>query len=275
MRITFDPYKAAGIGLMQGRPLAENDRGEDTLGVVVNRTLADMAWPDENPIGKLIRNNDVELDWTARVVGVVENVRQWGPDVPPRPEMFTMPDRAWGRSPFLVVRSDRNALDLAPAIRKELAKLDPDLPLGRVRTFQMVMDQAMQGHQAVAQLIDFFMITGLLLAAVGIYGTLSFTVAQRTREFGLRVALGAMRRDILKLVLHQGALWMLIGITAGIAGVMLSSRALSSMVYGVEAIDPLSMIGATVAVTLATLLASFMPANRASGVDPQVALRTD
>jgi predicted permease len=273
--ITPGYFDAAGIALLQGRTLEESDRGEDTLGVVVNQTLVEMAWPEENPIGKLIRNNDAELEWTARVVGVVENIRQWGPEEPPRPEMFTMPDRAWGRSPFLVVRSEREAIHLAPAIRKGLARLDSDLPLGRVRTFQMVMDQAMQGHQAVAQLIDFFMITGLLLAAVGVYGTLSFTVAQRNREFGLRVALGAMRGDILRLVLHQATLWMLIGIVAGVVGVFLSSRALSSIVYGVESIDPLSMLGATLAVALAILLASLLPARRASVVDPQIALRTD
>ncbi len=273
--ITPGYFKAAGIALLQGRTLEDGDRGEDTLGVVVNRTLAEIAWPDKNPVGKLIRNSDSEPRWTARVVGVVESVRQWGPDVPPRPEMFTMPDRAWGRSPFLVVRSDRDAIHLAPAIRKELARLDPDLPLGRVRTLQMVLDQAMQGHQAVAGLIDFFMITGLLLAGVGIYGTLSFTVAQRTREFGVRVALGAMRGDILKLVLRQGTLWMLVGIVAGIAGAFLSSRALGSMVYGVEPIDPLSMTGASVAVAVATLLASLLPATRASIVDPMTAVRAE
>ena len=273
--ITPGYFKAAGIALLQGRTLEDGDRGEDTLGVVVNRTLAEIAWPDKNPVGKLIRNSDSEPRWTARVVGVVESVRQWGPDVPPRPEMFTMPDRAWGRSPFLVVRSDRDAIHLAPTIRKELARLDPDLPLGRVRTLQMVLDQAMQGHQAVAGLIDFFMITGLLLAGVGIYGTLSFTVAQRTREFGVRVALGAMRGDILKLVLRQGTLWMLVGIVAGIAGAFLSSRALGSMVYGVEPIDPLSMTGASVAVAVATLLASLLPATRASIVDPMTAVRAE
>ena len=273
--ITPGYFKAAGIALLQGRTLDETDRGEENLGVVVNQALAELAWPDENPIGKLVRNSDSETQMDGPCGRGGRKRPSMGTRHPAEArnvhharQLHGVDPRFWWSVPTATPSTwPRSSAGNWPA----WIPICPWAASGPSKWY----GSGHAGPSGSGQLIDFFMITGLILAAVGIYGTLSFTVAQRTREFGLRVALGAMRGDILKLVLRQGTLWILIGIVAGVVGAFLSSRALGSMVYGVESIDPLSMIAATTAVAVATLLASLLPARRASGVDPQIALRMD
>jgi predicted permease len=273
--ITPGYFAAAGIGLLRGRTLAPGDATGDNIGVVVNRTLADKCWPGQDPLGKIIHGNNAKPWFTAHVVGVVENVRQWGPEMDPQPEIYWTPDRAWGQTIFLIVRSAQPAGQLAGALRREIARLDPDLPLARVRTLQEVVNDATQGQRAVTGLVDFFMAAALGLVAVGLYGTLSYHVLQRTREIGVRMAIGAVRRDIVQLVFRQGAAWVLAGVALGAGGALALATALRAMVYGVNPLNPLSLLAGAVGVLVAAMLACWLPARRAAKVDPMVALRAE
>jgi predicted permease len=273
--ITPGYFAAAGLAVLRGRTLEPGDAGEKEIGVVVNRVLADKCWPGEDPMGKIIRPNSADAWFQARVVGVVESVRQWGPETDPRPELYWAPDRAWGQTVFLVVRSAQPASRLAGALRSELAQIDPDLPLADIRTLQEVVNQATQGQRAVTGLVDFFMAAALGLVAVGLYGTLSYHVLQRTREIGVRVAVGASRRDIVILVFRQGAGWVLAGVVLGSAGALGLAALLRSMIYGVNPLNPVSLLAGAAAVAVAAMLACWLPARRASRVDPIVALRAE
>ena len=273
--ITPGYFAAAGIALLRGRTLEPGDAGEDTIGVVINRALADKCWPGQDPLGKIIRPNSVKAWYHARVVGVVESVRQWGPEMDPRPEIYWTPDRAWGQTIFLIVRSPHPASQLAGALRREVAKLDPDLPLAEIRTLQEVVDQATQGQRVVTGLVDFFMAVALGLVAVGLYGTLSYHVLQRTREIGVRMAVGAGRRNIVSLVFGQGARWVLAGVAIGVAGALALATLLRSMIYGVNPLNPVTLLVGAGAVIAAAMLACWLPARRASRVDPMVALRAE
>ncbi len=273
--ITLGYFNAAGIALLHGRTLEPGDVGEDVIGVVVNRTLAEKCWPGEDPLGKIIRPSGPQAWFHARVVGVVESVRQWGAETPPNPEIYWTPEHAWGQGVFLVVRSAQPAAQLTPALRRAVAALDPDLPLAEVRTLQEVIDDATKGERAIAGLVDFFMATALGLVAVGLFGTLSYHVLQRTREIGIRLALGASRREIVRLVFRQGSGWVLAGVVLGIAGALALTSVLQAMVYGMESANPFALFIATAAVAAAAALACWLPARRAARVDPIIALRSE
>jgi ABC-type antimicrobial peptide transport system permease subunit len=193
----------------------------------------------------------------------------------PRPEIFWTPDRAWGQTIFLLVRSPRPAAQLAPVLRHELVKLDPDLPLARIRTLRTLVHEATQGQRAVTGLVDFFMAAALGLVAIGLYGTLSYHVLQRTREIGVRVALGAARRDIVRLVFRQGSSWVLVGVALGAGGALLLATALRAMVYGIDTLNPFTLLAAAAAVGVAAFVACWLPARRAARINPLDALRAE
>jgi ABC-type antimicrobial peptide transport system permease subunit len=206
---------------------------------------------------------------------VVENVRQWGPTQDPRPEIYWTPEHAWGRTLNLVLRSPQNADFLANELRRLLAELDPDLPLGRVRTFQTVVDEATKGSRAITSLVDCFMAVALILVSVGLYGTLSYHVFQRTREIGVRMALGADASGIILLVARQGANWVLSGLALGALAALGLASLVKSMIYGVGPINSFAMGIAGLCVMVAAGFACWLPARRASKLDPVVALRSD
>ena len=273
--VTPGYFAAMGLAQLHGRTLEPGDAGEDNIGVVVNRTLAETCWPGKDPLGQIIRSDGRKAWFHARVVGVVESARQWGAEADLKPELYWSPERAWGETLFLIVRSPLPAATLGPQIRRAAATLDPEVPLTRIRTMQRVVDDATQGQRAVTGLVNFFMALTLGLLAVGLYGTLSYQVLQRTREIGVRMALGAGRNSILALVLQQGTVWVAVGIVLGIAGAVALATTLHAMVYGMTAINPLTLLAAAVVVAIAAFVACWLPARRASRVDPIVALRTE
>lgn len=276
--VTTDYFASMGITLLQGRNLRpEDDMNEDgILGVVVNRTLAERSWPDENPIGQILRANSPDKPWfTGTIVGVVEDVKQWGASAPMQPEMYTTPPKHWGNTAYLIVRSTQPAALLAPSIRREVSALDNELALEGVRTLKQVLADATQSERAVAGLINFFMATALGLVAVGLYGTLSYNILQRTREIGVRMAIGALSGDILSLVFDQGIRWVAIGVGLGIGGTFALSSVLESTIHGMEGITATPLLIATLVVTLAGTIAIWLPARRAAKLDPLTALRID
>jgi len=273
--VTPGYFAAAGIPLLQGRTLRAGGVGTNVNDVVVNRALAEKCWPGKDPLGKIIRPNAAVAWFQVRVVGVVGNVCRSAGEPKPPPQMYWTIDRAWGKNTFLVVRSQRPGGTLAPVLQHSIAELDPDLPLSRIRTFQTMVHEATQDSRIVAWLTNYCMIVAIGLVAIGLYGTLSYHVLQRTREIGVRMALGASRRDVVHLIFRQGFGWVLMGITIGIGGALAVTTTLRAMVYEVNPLNPLSLTAATGAVALAAAVACWLPARRASRVDPMAALRCE
>lgn len=276
--VTEGYFETMGIKLLRGRNLTPaDDMSEDGhLGVVVNQTFAERAWPDQDPIGEIFRANQPEDPWyTATVVGVVESNRQWGPTSPVQAEMFTTPPRHWGNSVHINLRSTQSAEFLTPLLREVVQRLDRELALENIRTFDQVVQDGTAGERAMAGLVNFFMATALGLVAVGLYGTLSYHIAQRTREIGVRMAIGALAGDIQKMVFRQGLVWVAIGVVLGIAGTFALGEVLASIIYGMEGVTPTPLMLATGAVCLAALIAIWVPARRAARLDPIEALRVD
>jgi len=273
--VTPGYFAAAGIGVVRGRTLIPGDAGTDSFGVVVNRTLADKCWPNQDPLGKVIRPNTSTPWFHARVVGVVESVRQWGPDSEPRPELYWTPERTWGQRVFILLRTQGSAASLSSLLRKELASIDPDLPLARIRTLKTVVEESTIGQRSLAVMVDTCMFVAMGLLAMGLFGTMSYHVLQNTREIGVRMALGAMPGDVLRMVLRQGIVWATIGVSLGVAGTLALSGTLKSMILGLDGLNLAALGGAAVAIAAATLLACWLPARRAAAVDPMDALRAE
>lgn len=273
-----DYFSTMNIGFLRGRALSPaDDMGEEGhLGVVINQAFVEKAWPDTDPIGQVFRANQPEDPWyTATVVGVVEDVRQWSATAAPRPEMYTTPPGHWGNTVHLNLRSSQPASFLAPQLREVIKRLDRELALENVRTFNQVVRDATASERALTGLVDFFMVAALGLVAVGLYGTLSFHILQRTREIGVRMAIGAMSGDILQLVFRQGLRWVAAGITVGLIGTFALTSILESLVYEMEGLTATPLILATLVVALAATIAIWIPARRASRLDPLKALHLD
>lgn len=274
--VTEDYFTTMGLKLLRGRTLLPEDRTGEIRGVVVNQACVDQAWPKKDPIGEIMRANQPEKPWyVVRVVGVVENVKQWGATAEVQPEMYTAPEGHWGRRINLVLRTPLPVAELVPSLRRELAAIDAELALKDVRTMQQVVLQSTRGERAMTGLVNFFMATALGLVAVGLYGTLSYSVQQRTREIGVRVAMGALKGDIVRLVFAQGGRWVGIGLLLGLGGSMALASALKSIVYKMEGLTVAPLAVAMAAVGVAALLACWLPARRAAKLDPLDALRAD
>jgi ABC-type antimicrobial peptide transport system permease subunit len=235
--------------------------------------LADTYWPEQDPIGRRIRSNSAEPWFQATVIGVVADIRQWGAEHPAIPEMYlphALRDQDWAT---LVVRTSGDAHTQISSLRRVVAALDGDLALANVRTMNEVLGKSTGPRRFLTQLVNLFMATTVILAMVGIYGTLSYTVSQRQREIGVRMTLGAVRRHILAFVFRQAAVWVLAGLVIGLVLTIAFSFLLRSAVYGVDPLNPLVLFMGLVVVGGATGAACLLPARRAAKIDPMTALR--
>jgi predicted permease len=273
--VTPNYFAAADIPMLHGETLKRSDAGWGNIGIVVNRAFADKYWPGQNPLGKIVRPNSPQASYHAHVVGVVENVRQWGPASQPQPQVYFTIDHFWGNTIFLVVRSTKPAAALAPALRRAVAELDPDLPLSNIRTFKDVLRHATLIERVTTVMANGCTVAAILMAAIGLYGTLSYHVQQRTREMGVRIALGADRGNLIRLVFRQGMVWVLPGIILGIIGALASAKGLRTCVYDVNTISPAALVLSTSTVFFAAGLACLIPAYRAAKVEPMEALRCE
>jgi len=272
--VTDRYFDAIGIPLIEGRTVRDGDNDPAEYGVVVNRTLAEDAWPDQSAVGKLIRSADWPTRWTARVVGVVEDVQQFS-ERRPRPEIyFPFGYNLWARN-RLVVRTHGDPLAMLPQIREAVARIDADVPLADERTMGDLFVETTLHRRFLTLLVDLFTLTAVILAIAGIYGNMSYHVVQRTHELGVRKALGAGRRDLLAMVLRHALKLAAIGVAIGLFGTFNLSFVAGHLAYGIEPLDPVYLAGGTGFVLIIAVLAAAMPALRAARVDPIEALRVE
>ncbi len=259
------------IPLVRGRAFSDTDRPESPAVAVVNQTMAQTYWRGSDPIGKLIRLP--ERGATARIVGVVGDVKQYNLDDLDAAQVYLPQAQAPDIFATLVVRVAGNPMALAGALRHAVWSVDPDQPVWKIRTVEFLLDESVGSRRILMLLLEIFSLLALALAAIGIYGLLSYTTSQRIREIGVRLALGAQRRDVLRLILGEGLRLAAGGLALGFLGALGLTRFLSSQLFGVSATDPPTFAGVAALLCAVVLLASYLPARRAMRVDPIVALR--
>ncbi|MDI1248774.1 MAG: ABC transporter permease [Lacunisphaera sp.] len=270
-------FKAMGLTLLRGRLLTAADTEGTQLVVVVDRLLTDRWWPGQDPLGKRISrggSDDKPTIWT--IVGVVAPIKFQSLEEDVKKETLYFP---YAQTPrlnlYLAVKTAGDPATLTAAVREAVRSADPEQPVFDIRTMQQRMDEIAQSRRAPMLLISLFSGVALLLAVLGVYGVLAFSVAQRTTEFGVRLALGATAGDIAALVLRQGTRLVLLGIGAGLAGYLALSSLIGQLLYGIAPTDPLTLALAPVVLAASALLACWLPARKATRVNPIEALRAD
>jgi putative ABC transport system permease protein len=276
-------FQTVGIPLRAGRHFTSQDAANAPGVCIVNQTLASRFWPDEDPIGKQIRalGSPTSAD-PLTIVGVVGDVKEMlDPRAPltldPQPTIYRTYLQSSSPSGMMTLslRTKTDPLSMATALRREIQALDKDLPVTGVRTARQALVESMARPRFNTLLLGLFAGAALLLAAVGVYGVMAYAVSQRTQEIGIRMALGAQRRDILKLALGQGLKLTVIGLGIGLAGASALTRVIASQLYGVTATDPATFIVIPLLLTAVAFVASYIPTRRAMKVDPMVVLRRD
>jgi predicted permease len=276
-RITPDSLRATRVRLIRGRYFTPQDIDTAPQVCIVDTTFTEAAWPNDNPLGKRIavrgENNDPKKPIWMNVVGIVAHVKNYGVDQPSRVETYIpyAQDPVGGGS--LVVRSPGDPASLVEAIRTAMKSLDPDIPLSQVRELASITEDNVAPRRFSVLLLSAFAALALVLAAVGIYGVMAFTVTQRSREIGIRMALGAQPGQVLQLILRQAGKLMLIGIGVGFVSALALTRLMAGLLFGVSADDPATFASVALLLTGVALLACYIPARRAMRVDPMVALR--
>jgi putative ABC transport system permease protein len=278
-----------GIAVRRGRAFTEHDIAGSQQVAIINETLARRFFPDEDPLGKTVwagppesllppEAQTPENRFVRRtIVGVVADVKGSSLEKAANAEVFVPYDQnkreGWNNALMLAVRTTAAPQSALASIREEVHGLDPDQPLTGVATMEERLTQSLSQPRFSTLLLGLFAGVALLLAAVGIFGVMSYVVAQRTHEIGIRMALGAQRRDVLKLIVGHGMRLTLIGLAIGLAASFALTRLMSSLLFGVSATDPVTFSVISLVLASVALLACYLPARRATKVDPMVALR--
>jgi len=271
--ITPEYFSTMGMPLLKGRNFTRADDASTTLVAIVNEALAQKAFPGQDPIGKYIYDFGPD-NQQLQIVGVIGNIRHVSLADAPRPEVYQPLGQATWTSMFMVVRSKTDGPDaLISAAQNAVWSVNRDVPLPNVRTMEEVIGRSVQRRTFAMLLLAIFAGLAMLLAAIGLYGVMSYSVSQRTREIGVRLALGAQRADVLRLVVGQGMTLVAAGVGLGIVAALALTRLMSGLLFGVSARDPLVFSLFAVLLITVALIASYVPARRAAKVDPMVALR--
>ncbi|HZI17673.1 MAG TPA: ABC transporter permease [Pyrinomonadaceae bacterium] len=273
-RASPDYFKAMSIPLVRGRYFAESDTPDAPGVAIIDETMAKKYWPDEDPLGKRIsfEGGAQNRKW-REIVGIVGHVRSVALEGDSRVQYYVPYAQATQTVVFLAVRAEGDPTALAGAVRGNIRSIDPDLPVYKVTTMERLVADSLAQRRFSVFLFGVFAALALVLAVVGLYGVMSYTVLQRTHEIGLRMALGAQARHILRMVLGQGLGLVAVGLAVGLLGAFALTRLMSSLLYGVSATDPLTYAGIALLLASVALIASYIPARHATRVDPMIALR--
>jgi putative ABC transport system permease protein len=268
-----DYFQTMGIPLVKGRTFSEREQTVPSHVVVINETLAREMFPDEDPIGKRLFIQMMNDPPACEIIGVVGDVKHSGLDQQPRSMTYWPHVELAYPGMTLVARTEGGPLGYVTAVRREVQALDNDQPIANVYTMEQLLSESVARARFSATLLAIFAGVALVLAAVGIYGVMSYAVTQRTHEIGIRMALGADQAAVMRMVIRQGMTLAVIGVGAGVAASLALTQLLASLLFGVRATDPLTFITIALALTGVALGACFVPARRATKVDPMVALR--
>jgi putative ABC transport system permease protein len=267
-------FAAMNIPLLQGRDFSESDTTNAPLALIVSEAFIRQFGLGTNVLGRRLKISDSRRR-ESEIIGVVKDVK--GNDVasPPRGAMYRSYKQFCRGHMALVIRTQRDPLDVTRAVRAELDQLDKDLPLENIRTMTQLVESAVAERKLSVRLLSGFAAVALLLAAIGLYGVLAYSVSQRTREIGIRVALGAQHRDVLGLVIGQGMRLALFGIALGLIGAFALTRVLQRLLFEIKPTDPPTFVTVTMLLSLVAFFACWLPARRATKVDPMEALRCE
>lgn len=269
-----DYFRSMAIPLLSGRAFTDQDTDGAPEIVIINNTMAKRFWPDEDPIGKRLKFGNYQSNNTWRtVVGVIGDVKHFGLNAKFEPEIYTPFQQDPASSMTLVVRTQGAPLNSVNTLRSEVQTVDKNQPVHNVRTLEAVVADAVSGGRGYTILLAMFSVLSLILAAVGIYGVMSHSVAQRTQEIGIRMALGARPADVLKLVVRQGMVLAAIGLLVGLIGALGLTRFISSFLFGISVMDITSYAVICAVLAVVALFACYIPARKAMAVDPAIALR--
>jgi putative ABC transport system permease protein len=270
--VSRDYFRTMRIPVLAGRAFEESDGSESPRIVVINQTMAKTFWPDRSPVGDRLRRGGPNTPWST-IIGVAADVKQAGLDQNAGNEIYYLNDQVPARTQYLVVRAHRDPLALAGSVRDEIRRIDPSLPVAEVRTMEQVIFDSVARPRFLMVLVLMFSAIALGLVAVGTYGILSHTVAQRAREIGVRIALGARGGQVLRMILIQGGCLAVGGLLLGVAGALGLRRILAGLLFGIQPTDPAVFLVVAAVVALVSLAACYLPARRATRVDPLTAFR--
>ena len=271
--VSSEYFAAMGVPLVKGRLFDEREVKDAQQTVIVNENLAQRFWPNQDPIGKRLERGDTE-PW-RNVVGVVRDTKQFSVDMEPPISIYHSHEQFPIGTMFVVVRSSADAGTLTSSITKEIRALDPELPAFEFRTMDQRLSDALSRRRFSTFLLGVFATVALILAAIGLYGVLAYSVTQRTQEIGIRMALGAQPGRIMMTVVRSSLVLSVVGVVIGLAGAFVLTRLLSSLLYGVSATDTTTFVTPPIILLVVAFLASYFPARRAARVDPTVALRSE
>ena len=277
--VSGDYFRVLGVPLLAGRSFGELDRPGSTPVAIVSQRLARLVWPDTNPLGQTLERAGRQHE----VVGIVgdirgsdiQGLRGGGPDREPRAAVYFAAGQLPQRTMTLLVRPSGSPTTVAGGIREAVRQLDGTLPLPQVRPLRDWFAESVAPTQLTTTLAAVFAVCALLLTSVGIYGVLAYTVASRTREIGVRMAMGATRRNVMGLVLREGMTWAGSGILLGLLGAFAAASVIATLLFDVPAHDPVTFATVGAVVALVALMACSIPAARAVRVDPTMAMRTE
>jgi putative ABC transport system permease protein len=264
-------FEALRIPLLRGRNFTEQEARQSAKVVIISDLLARQVFPNEEPLGKRLVMSMGD-NAAFEIIGVVGDVRHRGLDVDPAATMyFPTYQMPWMNVAIRLKGGD--PAGLAAAVRKEVQTIDPDEPIAAVKTMDVWLEESVAAPRYRTILLALFALVALLLASTGIYGVMAYSVSQRTHEIGVRMALGARQLDVLKLVVRQGMTLVVLGVALGIVGAIALTRVMASLLFGVTAKDPITFVVVGTLLTLVAFVACYLPARRATKVDPLVALR--
>lgn len=267
-------FRVLGTPLVRGRFFAETDDEKAPRVAIIDETMAKRFWPNEDPVGKRIRweRRGTEGIWMT-IVGLVGDIKTDGFDQPNQPHVYFPIYQNLGYAMAVYLRTEPRPESLAQPLRQQVQAVDPNLPVFGVQSLEDIVSDSMVQRRFGMQMLGLFGVVALVLAAIGIYGVMSYYVTQRTHEIGIRMALGAQTHDVLKLVVRQGLILAVIGVILGLAGSFALTRLMANLLFGVKATDPLTFALISILLTLVALLACYLPARRATKVDPLRVLR--